>query len=76
MHKLVTERCQCHTIALSSLGGVTMANLKEEYVDVKSVRHRVEHIMLPPTDQNALEQILEELIHVLSKTKAPPQGFH
>ncbi len=53
-----------------------MANLKEEYVDVKSVRHRVEHITFPPTDQNALEQILEELIHVLSKEKAPPQDFY
>ena len=53
-----------------------MANLKEEYVDVKSVRHRVEHITLPPTNQNALEQILEELIHVLSKEKAPPQDFY
>lgn len=30
----------------------------------------------PPTDQNALEQILEELIHVLSKEKAPPQDFY
>lgn len=49
-----------------------MAKLKDEYVDVKSVRHRVEHITRPPANQNFSEQILEELTHVLTKAKNPP----
>ena len=49
-----------------------MGKLLEEYTDVKSVRHRVEHITLPQEDQIHKERMMEELTHVLAKgTKMP-----
>ena len=55
-----------------SLGGIEMGKLLEEYTDVKSVRHRVEHITLPQEDQIHKEKMMEALTHVLAKgTKMP-----
>lgn len=49
-----------------------MAKLKDEYVDVKSVHHRVEHLTLVIDDKAQQEQILEELTHALSKFRKIP----
>ena len=44
-----------------------VAKLLEEYTDVKSVRHRVEHITLHQEDQIHKENMMEALAHVLAK---------
>ena len=45
-----------------------MAKLQDEYIDVKSIKHHVEHIMLSTEDNTYKERILEELTHALTKT--------
>ena len=45
-----------------------MANLKEEYTDIRSRTHSVEHIVLSPDDKAGQEQIVEELILALTGT--------
>lgn len=42
-----------------------MAKLKEAYTDIKSVRHRVEHLTLPAEDQDHRERMIEELTQIL-----------
>ncbi|MGI6254717.1 MAG: hypothetical protein ACOYJZ_03695 [Acutalibacter sp.] len=49
-----------------------MANLPEEYVDVKSIHHRVEHRTRTPADKTQQERILEELTYVLTKSRKVP----
>ena len=49
-----------------------MAKLLEEYIDVKAVRHRVEHIMLPLEDQAHKEKMVEELTYILAKVAKIP----
>lgn len=44
-----------------------MAKLLEEYIDIKSVRHRVEHMTLPVEDPAQQERLMEELTRVLTK---------
>lgn len=46
-----------------------MANLKEEYTDVRDRIHKVEHAVLPAEDREARERIIEELFCALTKTK-------
>lgn len=46
-----------------------MANLKEEYTDVRNRIHKVEHTVLPAEDKEARERIIEELFCALTKTK-------
>lgn len=45
-----------------------MAKLLEEYIDRKSVRHRVEHTTLPLDDNGHRERMMEELIRILTKS--------
>lgn len=45
-----------------------MANLKQEYTDTKDRTHRVEHIVVPPDDQNSRERIIDELFQALART--------
>jgi len=45
-----------------------MANLKEEYTDVRNRTHKVEHIVVPVEDKAAREQIVEELFQALTGT--------
>ena len=42
-----------------------MAQLKEEYTDVKRIRHPVEHQVIPHDDPADSEKILEELFAAL-----------
>ena len=49
-----------------------MAKLLEEYTDIKSIRHRVEHITLPLEDQAHKEKMMEELTRVLAKAAKIP----
>lgn len=44
-----------------------MAALKKEYIDIKDVKHRVEHLTFPEKDNGSKEQIIEELLHALTK---------
>ena len=44
-----------------------MANLKEEYTDIKNIKHHVEHIILSTNDKNSKEQMIEELYYTLTK---------
>lgn len=44
-----------------------MVKLPEEYIDIKSVRHRVEHVTLPLEDQARRDRLAEELIRVLTQ---------
>lgn len=45
-----------------------MANLKDEYMDVKDRKHRVEHITVQEEDPANRERIIEELFCALTKT--------
>lgn len=49
-----------------------MSKLLEEYTDVKSIRHRVEHITLPMEDQAHKENMVEELTYILAKAAKIP----
>ena len=42
-----------------------MEQLKTEYIDVKSIKHRVEHRTLPPDGNADKERLVEELALVL-----------
>lgn len=44
-----------------------MAFLAKEYTDVKGMKHKVEHIILPTADENSKEQIMEELFCILTR---------
>lgn len=44
-----------------------MANLKEEYTDIKNVTHRVRHMLAPAGDDTKREWAMEELFAVLAK---------
>ena len=46
-----------------------MANLKEEYTDIRERTHTVEHIILPVEDNTVREQIIEELHYALTKAE-------
>ena len=45
-----------------------MANLKEEYTDIRDRTHTVEHVIVPAEDENARERIVEELFQTLART--------
>lgn len=49
-----------------------MAKLLGEYTDIKSIRHRVEHITLPLEDQAHKEKMVEELTYILAKAAKIP----
>lgn len=44
-----------------------MADLTKEYTDVKDIKHKVEHFTVPADDRNNTEQIMEELLHALTR---------
>ena len=46
-----------------------MQNLKKEYIDVKNITHKVEHVMVSNKDNNDnnMERIIEELFHALTR---------
>ncbi len=44
-----------------------MTTLPKEYTDVRKIRHRVEHLTLPPENDDQKERIVEELVHALTK---------
>jgi len=44
-----------------------MTNLKNEYIDAKDVKHKVEHIIMPTYDKNSKERVIEELFSVLTR---------
>ena len=44
-----------------------MKTLPKEYTDVRKIRHRVEHLTLPPENDDQKERIVEELVHALTK---------
>lgn len=67
---IVTDRIRFqHNTALRSCeGGIRMTKLKKEYVDVRGMRHKVEHTMVSNEDKNSREQIIQELFYVLTNT--------
>lgn len=46
-----------------------MTKNMNEYVDIKNIRHTVNHLILPSDDQVYKEKILEEIRDVLIKKK-------
>ena len=40
-------------------------HLQEEYTDIKLIKHRVEHMTLPPAQGADRDRLVEELAHVL-----------
>ena len=68
---IITDRIDLYSninALQSHIGGVKMAELKKEYIDIKDRRHKVEHFMASPEDKNNKEQIIQELFYVLTKT--------
>ena len=55
-----------------NIGGRVMANLTKEYIDIKDNRHKVEHRTLSADDRKSTEQIMEELLKVLTKRRGRP----
>ena len=46
-----------------------MTKNKNEYTDIKNIRHTVNHIILPSDDRSYKEKLLEEIRDVLIKQK-------
>jgi len=46
-----------------------MANLIKEYIDIKEIKHNVEHIILSSATKNSKEQITEELFRALTRPR-------
>ena len=46
---------------------------RNEYVDLKNVRHTVKHLILSSSDQASKTQILEEIRDILKKQKKPTE---
>ena len=51
-----------------------MAKLKNEYTDVKNVRHTVKHLTLSADVSVSREQILEEIRSILEKQAKKSSG--
>ena len=53
-----------------------MANLKQEYIDIKDVKHHVEHLTIPEQENSDREQLVRELFILLTKStkKLPTYG--
>ena len=49
-----------------------MADLTKEYTDMKDIKHKVEHFTIPADDRNSTEQIMEELLHALTRRPENP----
>lgn len=45
-----------------------MADLKEEYTDIRDRIHKVEHTVVPVEDKATRERIIEELFCALTRT--------
>lgn len=45
-----------------------MANLKEEYTDIRDRTHSVEHVVVSTGDKADQERIVEELLQALTRT--------
>ena len=45
-----------------------MADLKEEYTDIRDRIHKVEHMVVPMEDKAAKERIIKELFCALTRT--------
>ena len=45
-----------------------MANLKEEYTDIRDRTHSVEHVVVPTEDKADQERLMEELLYALTRT--------
>ena len=46
-----------------------MANLTKEYIDIKNIKHNVEHSILSTDKKNNREQIIEELFQALTRPR-------
>ena len=44
-----------------------MANLKKEYTDIRNRTHSVEHVVISTEDRADQEQIIEELLQILTR---------
>lgn len=44
-----------------------MTNLSKEYVDIKNVKHKVEHLIVSTETKNSKERIIEELFNALTR---------
>lgn len=49
-----------------------MIDLTKEYIDTKEIRHEVEHQILSSDDKKGTEQIMVELLYVLTKRRGRP----
>lgn len=45
-----------------------MNNLKNEYIDIKDIRHKVEHLTVSNEDVGSRERIVNELLHALTRS--------
>ena len=45
-----------------------MSNLKNEYTDIKDKTHKVVHLVVATEDKSRKEQVVEELLNVLTRT--------
>lgn len=46
-----------------------MANLTQEYIDIKNVKHNVEHLILSSHKDFGKEKVVEELFRVLIRPR-------
>lgn len=51
-----------------------MANLKNEYIDIKDIKHKVEHLIIPTKTKNSKERVIEELFTALTRTSRHMPG--
>lgn len=44
-----------------------MADLKNEYIDINNIKHKVEHIIISDYDKNSKEHIVDELFNIMTR---------
>lgn len=44
-----------------------MANLVQEYMDIKNVKHKVEHLVISMDEKGNRERIIEEVFQALTR---------
>lgn len=65
----------CPCLCSVKIGDRYMTQLRSEYTDIKSIKHRVEHLTLPSAHSADKERLVEELARALTSGSTPFVSF-
>lgn len=63
----IPRRCVARYKGEIYMANLKKANLKLEYIDIKEVHHKVEHLVAPSVDKESRERISEEVLQALTR---------